>query len=75
MAETALSQINVDLKRCAMVAMRQMRRITKNSFPRHAPSSRGCAGSECPAMERHLSFGQSEKLASGPTAADPSGST
>src|SRR5262249_47452459 len=44
------------LKRCAMGAMLQTRRFLKSSSPEHAPSSRGCAGSEVPAMKRHLSF-------------------
>jgi len=33
-------------KQYAIAAVCQVRRITKSSFPRHAPSSRGCAGGE-----------------------------
>ena len=31
-----------------MAAMRQMRPLSKKSWPEHAPSSRGCAGGEAP---------------------------
>jgi tetratricopeptide (TPR) repeat protein len=46
MAETALSQINKRSKRCAVAAMPHTRRFMNSSFPRHAPSSRGCAGND-----------------------------
>jgi hypothetical protein len=36
-----------------MVAMRQTRPFMNNSFPGHAPSSRGCAGSEVPSPRLH----------------------
>src|SRR5262249_35057538 len=44
------------LKRCAMAAMRNLRRFMKSNSPGHATSSRGCESGETHTMKRHLSF-------------------
>ena len=78
MAETALSQINVAFETIrdggnAPNAAYYEKTASQGTRPRRAAAQ----AVRCPAMERHLSFGQSEKLAIlvGPIAADQYGRT